>query len=419
MQKAQSILLFLFIVLTKTMSQQAPTPAITTFEVMKKGYTGNVEYDPTTKTVTFTSSGTMFFDARLEKTDNIWHIPTTILKVLINENVTVTGQFTWGHAMNFEGKNKHTSIVYGTSEKGVLRSEDLDRKYSCVAYSTFYGYGAGDNYIKNLSCFNPLGFMFTGKSNCRIHLEGVRGIDDRGGFSNHSDGISAASGSTVKNCYLETGDDAIKVYADIYVENTDIVMVQNCVPIQYGWGTYGSGATGTFKNVRITGNSGRNAEKFVINMASDSAGVGYNKTIIMDSCIIENPIGTLFLMKDNTVKSNVTITNSRIKVKDFGVKSGTGVISICGSSKQNSEYNCLVSTKIPDLKASTKVWPNPFTNILNFETEQSNISFYACDGRKILVESEFCGNNHSINTSNLSRGFYIVTDFISSSKIKK
>lgn len=419
MQKKLFIILISIITTAYSFCQIAPAPAISTFDDLKSAYSGNVEYDVTSKTVTFTISGTINFLNRIEKTDNIWHIPNSILKVLINENVTVTGQFTWGHTMTFEGKDKYTSVVYGTSGRGVLNSFGLDKKYSCVAYSTFYGYGSGDNYIKNLTCLNPLGFMFTGKNNCRLHLDGVRGIDDRGGFSNHSDGISSASGSTVKNCYLETGDDAIKVYANIYVENTDIIMVQNCVPIQYGWGTYGSGAVGTFKNVRITGNDGRNAEKFVINMASTSAGTGYNKTIIMDSCVIENPVGTLFLMSDNTIKSNVTITNSRINVKDYGVKSGTGTIAICGSSAPSNQYNCLATTSTTNLKQNAKVWPNPFTNVLYVETTQPTLALFTVDGRKQTMQSEYDGSKHIINTNNINKGTYIITNLISSNLISK
>ncbi len=419
MQKIAHIYLLLFLFVINAFSQQAPAPSVSSFDNLKAAYTGNVEFDAATKTVIFTSTGTINFLNRVEKTENIWHIPNSILKVVINENVTVTGQFTWGHAMTFEGKNKYTSVVYGTSGRGVLNSLGLDKKYTCVAYSSFYGYGSGDNYIKNLTCLNPLGFMFTGKGNCRMHLDGVRGIDNRGGWANHSDGISAAAGSTVKNCYLETGDDAIKVYADIYVENTDIVMVQNCVPIQYGWGTYGSGAVGRFKNVRITGNNGRNAEKFVINLASDNAGAGYYKTIIMDSCVIENPNGTLFLMKDNTVKSNVTITNSRINVKDFGLKYGTGIIAICGLSTQSNNYNCLATTGIAELKQAVKAWPNPFTNVLYVETTQPSVSLFTLDGRRQTIQSDYDGNKHIINTNSINKGTYIITDLNSTNLISK
>ena len=249
-QKSLKILLIAFVCTMLVNAQQAPTPAQSTFEQLKAAYTGEVTFDAASKTVTFTTSGTIAFAGRKELTDNIWHIPPTILKVYIKAGVQVTGEFAWGHIMTFEGEDQKTSVVYGTSVKGALNAVGLDKLYSCVAYSAFYGYGTGDNFIKNLTCLNPLGFMFTGKNSCRLHLDGVRGIDNRGGVSNHSDGISAASGSTVKNCYLETGDDAIKVYANILVENTEIVMIQNCVPIQYGWGTYGSGAVGTFKKVR-------------------------------------------------------------------------------------------------------------------------------------------------------------------------
>jgi len=44
------------------------------------------------------------------------------------------------------------------------------------------------------------------------------------------------------------GDDAIKLYFDTIVTNTSITMIQNCVPFQFGWGTYQS-STSQISNV--------------------------------------------------------------------------------------------------------------------------------------------------------------------------
>ncbi|MCG8700923.1 MAG: hypothetical protein MI922_22920 [Bacteroidales bacterium] len=64
-------------------SQIDPAPSISSFNDMQSVYTGNVSYDAGTKTVTFESDGTMAFAGRTEQTDNIWHIPKEITKVII------------------------------------------------------------------------------------------------------------------------------------------------------------------------------------------------------------------------------------------------------------------------------------------------------------------------------------------------
>jgi hypothetical protein len=77
MQRSLIIIILLLINTLCVVSQQAPAPSVSSFDDMKAGYTGSAEYNEATKTVTFTSSGTMIFPNRLEKTDNIWHIPNT------------------------------------------------------------------------------------------------------------------------------------------------------------------------------------------------------------------------------------------------------------------------------------------------------------------------------------------------------
>jgi hypothetical protein len=403
---------FLLICTIGAYAQQAPAPSISPVDSLIKYYSGTATWNSTTKTVTFTSTGVITFPNRVEKTDNIWHIPASVSKVFINANVQVTGQFTWGHVMTFEGADKNTSVVFGTPSQGVLNKAGLDKKYTCVAYSTFYGYGTGDNYIKNLTTLNPLGFMFTGKGNCRLHLDHVRGIDNRGGWGNHSDGISAASGSTVKNCYLETGDDAIKVYANILVEDTEIKMVQNCVPIQYTWGTYGSGAVGTFKRVKITGSHGRGSEKQIIDVASSNVGANYTKTIIMDSCTFDNPNATLIRFTDNNVNSTITITNSKINVKAYGAKYGKGVVTICGQvTPRTNIYDCLTATSIKDVEPSVKdldVYPNPFNNEIYVQTNSKNIELFSLTGSKLSVEINAVAKAYVIDASMLTKGVYLL-----------
>ena len=98
------------------------------------------------------------------------------------------------------------------------------------------------------------------------------------------------TGSTVKNCFFSSGDDIIKVYHDIYVENTTIEMIRNTVPIQFGWGSYGSGAKGIFKNLAIKGAKGRESTG---NAIIDARRGTYDKTLEFDGLVIDAPNSVL------------------------------------------------------------------------------------------------------------------------------
>lgn len=205
-------------------------------------------------------------------------------------------------------------------------------------YCLFCDPGAGKDHPagSKLTTLNPLGYMWTGKEGATIHLDHVRGIDNRGGWHNHSDGFSAAAGSTVRNCYLETGDDAIKVYADILVEDTTIKMIQNCVPIQLGWGSYGNNAKGVFRNLKIIGDKGRGRPPAVIVGRSGK----YHKTLEIDGLELVNPNAALVSLYEKGMELDLTITDANISTGQFwGMAEGACRSMINGSEKQRSRYS--------------------------------------------------------------------------------
>ncbi len=204
-----------------------------------------------------------------------------------------------------------------------------------MPYSAVLGRGKIEIFIRNLTTLNPIAYMWTGVGGARIHLDRVRGIDNRGGWYNHSDGIQAAAGSTVKNCYLETGDDAIKVYNDILVQNTTIKMIQNCVPIQLGWGSYGDKARGVFRNVTIIGDRGRGKAPAVIEGTKGE----YRKTIDIDRLVVANPKSALIRLREEGMELDLTIKNADIAVREFSSDCrGICRSVINGSKAQTNRY---------------------------------------------------------------------------------
>jgi len=301
---------------------------------LQSAYSGKIKWEGDSGHLTFTSSGIIDFK-RDKMMSGIWTVPTDVTQITIGANVRVTGQFTLRHDCTIEGEDQKTSILYGTDTPSLLRKNNLDGGGGCIPYSAVLGKGKIVLQVKNLTTLNPIGFMWTGKKGCRIHLDGVRGIDDRGGWRNHSDGISAAKGSTVRNCYLETGDDAIKVYADITVENTTIKMIRNCVPIQLGWGSHGNNARGTFRNLTILGGRGRGKIPAVIVGRRGT----YHKSIDIDGLSVEHPTGALVSLYEKGMELDLTVKNANISVKQFwGRPEGICNSTINGSTEQVSRY---------------------------------------------------------------------------------
>lgn len=301
---------------------------------LEAAYSGKLVWEPNAGRMTFASSGVIDFGREIEMS-GIWTVPPEVKLITIAAKTRVTGQLTVAHDCTIEGRDQMTSVLHGTDTPGLLHDKGLDGGGRCMPYSAVYAKGRIEVTVRNLTTLNPVAYMWTGVEGARLHLEGVRGIDDRGGWSNHSDGIQAARGSTVRNCHLETGDDAIKVYNDILVEDATIRMIQNCVPIQLGWGSYGDGATGTFRNLTIIGDHGRSRTPPVI---EGTAGT-YRKTIVIEGLKLENPKAALVRLRDQTMELDLTISDGDIAVKQFSEGSrGTIRSSINGSPRQTNRY---------------------------------------------------------------------------------
>ena len=301
-----SILVFAFLFFSMSYGQSIA-------ELQKK-YSGKFSWNLKNGELKFEKSGEINFYEKGAK-GFIWEVPSEVKKIIITENTRVNGGFHTKSDCTIMGENRKTSVVYGTE----LQSWPQKNNIKAATISSFEAHG-GTLIIQNITSSNPRSFHVRGLG-AVVHLKDSDFIDTRGGSGNHSDGIAAGDGSTVDNCYFETGDDVIKVYNDITVTNTTINMVLNAVPIQLGWGNYPDGAVGTFKNLKIIGNSGRGNPSQSNPIICGRTGK-YTVTVNIDGLTIDNSTASMVNLWDDdndgvyekTVKGtikNVEIANIR------------------------------------------------------------------------------------------------------------
>ena len=396
------------------------------FDLLKQNYSGNVEWDASTSTVTFTSSGIINFsnkasnwlDPYSNKTMHaanwIWNVPTSVKKILIKANVIVTGGFHMNNVIIIEGEDRKTSKIFGTNIQTWADANnpaklDLEEWYYCQIQT----YNGTCN-IKNLTILNAFSFAVRGWGP-QVHMKKVDVIDTRGGYHNHSDGFEGGDNSTIDSCYFETGDDIIKVYfMNLRVTNTEIKMVQNSVPIQFGWGNYNNGASATFENCKIWGSTGRGSDVRIIDNAGSTA---RNKTVVMNNCTIENPNGTLFrsaVTVNAPYAINVTINNSKVKVKSYEVApyNVNGTRTICGSTEKLTTYDCLPNTSLPaisDNKNPVIISPNPVSNKMCIKNADQGSKMKIMDtfGRAV-IEKTINNHDYTIDLAQLQAGVYFL-----------
>ncbi len=294
-------------------------------------YSGSTCWDAAAKTLTFATSGTIDFD-KPDFKNHYWDIPREVAMIVIDPNVTVTGAFHSYSDCTILGRDRKTSIVYGTPEQSWAEK----RKIRAWEYCQFQNRG-GVLTVKNLTALNPFSYFIRGWGKV-CHAQNCQFIDNRGGWHNHSDGFAGGHGSTVDRCYFECGDDVIKCYFDITVTHTTIKMVQNSVPFQFGWGTY-QNSKAKLSNITITGDWGRGQACPVFQW---KAGADH-KTVVMDGLVVDNPRASLFeLLSDGEL--NLEIRNAQIDVRQYGTPSFPGIRTICDSTAPRNSYHCTTGT---------------------------------------------------------------------------
>jgi hypothetical protein len=301
-------------------------------EQLRTAYSGKLSWDKVAASVRFDESGAINF-TNLGVRSFLWQIPPEVKQVRIAKGVTVNGAVHSKASVTIAGEDRKTSVVYGTEE------QSWAQKYKVKAFEncSFQNFG-GVLTISNLTSLNPRAFHVRGWHE-PVHAASCDFIDRRGGHANHSDGFEGGNGSTVHDCYSESGDDIIKVYHDVTVTDTTIKMITNSVPIQLGWGNYSDGAAGTFRNLRVFGDGGRGAEGNAIISGRQGR---YCVTINIDGCHIENPNATLVSLREVSMTLRGAITNAHIELKSYAGKfhKGTNLLTVCGTAERKARYDC-------------------------------------------------------------------------------
>lgn len=304
---------------------------------LQRHYSGKTLWDAGAGILRFESSGRVGFPGP-EVGSTIWNVPADVRKIVLGDGVRVEAAFTVRASLDIEGAGPASSEIYGTRQAALLHGLGVDHDGGCMPYSAVYGNGSGTVVnVRNLTSRDPIGFHFVGRGGAVFHLEHVAALDDRGGFYNHSDGIQAGKGTTVADSFFSTGDDVIKVYADMTVTDTTIEMIRNAVPIQLGWDSYGDGARGVFRNLKVVGNSGRNNDHPVI-----AAQAGrYRKELVFEGVEIKNPTASLFRFNDPRAEVSVRMDGADVSVARYAsALKAASELTVCGRRDQAESFHC-------------------------------------------------------------------------------
>lgn len=160
--------------------------------------------------------------------DNAWD------ELVIGRHVTLTGNIvvpnTRKKPLIIRGRDRFSSRIVGTNTQEWQRTEsDLARRHSAIFVDSSYPVT-----ISTLTSLNPDKYHFVGYNHTILHVDHVDILDDRLAYT--TDGVAGGRGTTIRDSYIGTYDDAIKVYApDMVIENVTIVHNRNGAPLQFGW----------------------------------------------------------------------------------------------------------------------------------------------------------------------------------------
>lgn len=217
-------------------------------------YTGETRWDPATATLTFQSSGQM----PEGKEEFFWRVPAEVRRIRIDPNVIVQGGFRVGfrppeNPLHIVGGNRKTSVVFGTASERWTASHGVAENDKWK-YGTVSVLADATVHVSNLTSENPRGYHISGYANRSVlHVSQCDLVDTRPGQNNNSDGFIGSAGSTISDCFISTGDDAIKAYHDVVIRNVTIEQHRNGAPIQFGWGGESGRAKVEIENLTIKG----------------------------------------------------------------------------------------------------------------------------------------------------------------------
>lgn len=158
-------------------------------------------------------------------------VPDSWNKILIKENVTITGSFYMGNRskpIEIAGESRETSIIQGDG------SRPTDDGIKGRTYSAIRCDGSPDLYVHDLKITKPMKFHIHGGFG-NVTVERCNII--AGTHTYTTDGIHGGKGKTViKDCYIDVYDDALYTSECKLVENTTIRHNKNGGPFMTSWG---------------------------------------------------------------------------------------------------------------------------------------------------------------------------------------
>lgn len=316
-----------------------------TVSQLQDNFSGDTVWDAATGTLTFASSGVIDFDEavfrKLDYGGFIWNVPQNVRKIIIDENVRVTGAFHSDFDLDIEGRDRTTSRIYGTDESSWANNR---MSSGAFLYSSIAINGATAN-INTLTIVDPFAFMIRGDAESVVHVDNVNMIDTREGEHNHSDGFVGGDGSTVTNTFFDAGDDAIKPYfGTTTYSNITINMRHNTVPIQFGWFSKSAPIKAVFNNLTITGDWGRGPVGTRPIIGGATKGVSFNATVEINGANIQNPNASIVQLVSSGMTLNGFINDAVIDVMRYSGTAhnaeSTDNLVICGTNGKISSYNC-------------------------------------------------------------------------------
>lgn len=245
---------------------------------------GNCSLRSSNKTLVITSD-LSFPDNDDDTLKYHWKVPISIDTIIIKESVTLTGGFKIqsNDDIVIKGEDPNLSVLYGTKTKDWAKGRIAGSSKPHYSAITEEKGATGINArVENLKIENARVYALTFRNNnkltaLRVYILNSRGVD----YGSNSDGIVAGSGSVIDDCYIDTWDDAVKLYYDdITVKNTTIVHNKNGAPFQLGWGSKPA-LSATVENVRVKdaiGNSISNQALFCYGGSTGTCAITVNVT---------------------------------------------------------------------------------------------------------------------------------------------
>ncbi len=198
-------------------------------------------------------------------------------------------------------------------------------------------------HISNLTSQNPRGYNLSGYANKAVlHVSHCNLMDTRPGDNNNSDGFIGAAGSTIRDSFISTSDDGIKIYHDISIKNVEIEQHRNGAPIQFGWGGENDNVNATIEDLTIKGvdpEQRYNMAPFTWENGTDgSRNVSVNGLKVIHSGQLYDeatkkwiPMG-LFELKPKGCKLDLTITHPELSGLGEGIRHTQGTITMDGKT---------------------------------------------------------------------------------------